>query len=138
MSRRAAAIQSSTVQTADGTGTIYDMNGREEPSAAVFLLDVTASSGVLPTLNVYIQTEIPDYTFGDIAAFAQVTGITRRLTIVVPSGPGVLDEFAVTDTTLTAGTVRYIPLGTRYRVRWKIGGVGASFTFSVSASMHGV
>lgn len=98
---------------------------------AVFELDVTVVSGTTPTLNVYIQSLLPDGTnWDDVVSFTQVTAASRRVARL--SGLANV-EAAANDAALTAGTVRSGPFGPLVRVKWVIAGTTPSFTFSVAS-----
>ena len=76
-------------------------------SVVVFFLNVTAVSGTSPTLNLYIDIQDPaSGNWANQYAFPQIT----------------------------AAGLYYQPLqvqSTKYRVRWVLGGVSPSFSFSV-------
>lgn len=70
-------------------------------------LHVTAVSGTTPTLDVVLETTVDGVDWDAVATFTQRTAAGRQ----------VLDA-----------TVR----GNRFRARWTVGGVSASFTFAVT------
>jgi len=118
-----AAAAYTTTQTSD----IYHI---DQASMVFIEVDVTAASGTSPTLDVYLQTELPDGTnYADIAAFTQITGVARRAMSFVSGGNS---EYLVTTATLTAGTMRPHTLGKFCRIVAKIGGTNPSFTMSIN------
>lgn len=101
---------------------------------AVFELDVTAQSGTTPTLNVYIQSLLPDgVNWDDVVAFTQIAAATGRR---VARLSGLANtEAAANDAALAAGSMRSGPFGPVLRVKWVIAGTTPSYTFSVSADL---
>lgn len=71
-------------------------------------LDVTAVAGTTPTLDVVVEDTIDGTNWYTVAAFAQKTTPGRELLRITT------------------------PFADSLRVRWTIGGVAASFTFSVT------
>ena len=137
MAQRRVTLLASAARTADGQGALFDTGGADEFHAALLLLDVTAVVGTLPTLDVYVQIEFPDGSFGDIAAFSQVNVTSKRVAVIPFPTPGGFAEGLMTAQNLAPGSVRSLPLGPHYRVAWKIGGVSPSFTFAVLADLYG-
>lgn len=72
-------------------------------------LDVTAASGTSPTLDVVIEDTIDGTTWNTVGAFAQKVAAGREVVNIAS------------------------PFTDRLRVRWTVGGVSSSFTFSVAA-----
>ncbi len=130
-------LKESAAHVADGYATVFDFQDASTYSRALFQLIVSAVSGTLPTLDVFVQVETPDQGFTDAVAFQRVTGVDQRIAIVVAPTPDAFpNDLAIQDRSLAAGVVRHLPLGPRYRVGWKIGGVSPSFTFKVLGSLH--
>jgi len=88
-----------------------------------FVLDVTAlDTDVTDTLNVYIQRKLANGDWDDVVAFTQQTGTGSAATLVadVYADPVASDERAVTDGTLSAGTVRKVLIGDAFRIKWVV------------------
>lgn len=96
----------------------------------VLSVDVTAISGTSPTLDVYLQTKLPDEVNPcDLAAMTQITSGTPRRVLNFSSGGN--SEYLVTDGTMTAGTIKTASIGGYVRVKAVIGGTNPSFTMSI-------
>jgi hypothetical protein len=114
-----SALENSTVPNATDTlsasaakivtGAATAVSGFAAAKNLVLQLDVTASSGTLPTLDVIVQDTIDGTNFNTIATFAQK--ITTGREVIRLSTP-------FTDT---------------LKVSWTIGGTNPSFTFSVKS-----
>ncbi len=140
MPRYRQVLLEEAVYAADGVGPVMDMavivGGTSEFWQGIFQLAVRAVTGTLPTLDVFVQMEMPNETWNDIVAFQQVSGAGSRVAVIIPSGA--FTEGLATDAAMTLGGVKEIPLGPRYRVKWKIAGTaGPSFTFAVLADLYG-
>ena len=134
---------------ASGQSTAVDGMGWVKRFHAV--VDVTAvPTGGTPTLDVYIQTQLSDGTWQDVAHTAQVAGSAIKQ-LVAWEGPVSLigtgaegaaitvDRFfANEDAALAASTVRILPLGDSLRVKWvfSAGGSTGDYTFSVTICGH--
>lgn len=70
-------------------------------------LDITATSGVAPTLDVVIEDTIDGTNWNVVGTFSQKTGPSREVLNITS------------------------PFTDQLRVRWTIGGTAPSFTFSV-------
>jgi len=131
-------LLASAARTASGTGGVFDLagtiGGGSQYSAGLFLLDVSAVSGTVPTLDCFVQTEMPDGSFSDAVAFGQLLVVTRRQAVLIPGNT--LVESPVPDASLTVSSVKGVPLGGKWRVKWTIGGVTPSFTFKVLADFY--
>jgi len=108
-------------------------------SSAFVTVDIITGTGTIPTLDVYIQREIPDGAspsrWCDIAAFTQFTS-----TAAAQRGFGLVSggnqEFTVTSSSLTGATSRSVPFGQTWRVFCTIAGTNPSWTFAVYASFN--
>lgn len=120
----------SAARTADGRSESVDLT-RATFHGFTAVLNVTAVSGSAPSLDVFIQQELPDGSFHDFARFTQVTTTTKRVLLIANSG--VDEEVAAQDRAMVAGTVRGGIIGGLWRVGWLISGVVPSFTFSLDA-----
>ena len=135
---------------ANGTSTAVDNLGWVKSLHGV--LDVTAvPSGGTPTLDVYVQTQLADATWQDIAHFTQGAGVATK-EILAWKGPGATESgtqaeaaavtvdnyFSNEDAALAATTVRLLPLGDSMRVKWVFaaGGSTGDYTFSVDIAAH--
>lgn len=131
---RRRAILASAARTATGnmTGTL---TGIERYTSAIVELDVTANSGTSQTLDVYVQTLLPDATtWQDLIHFAQFTTSNATHVASIVSGG---DSIGVAnESDLGAGTIKDFVLGDTWRVRFVIGGTNPSFTFAVHMSLY--
>ncbi len=85
------------------------LTGWGVPSQARVQLDVTASAGTSPTLDVVVEDTLDGGTWNAVGTFTQRVGVGRQV--------------------LNLAT----PFSDRLRVRWTIGGGTPSFTFAVVA-----
>lgn len=115
----AVALLASASQTANGNGSAIDTSldadataGVYPRSAAELLLQCTAASGTLPTLDVHIESSFQATGPWEVAdSFTQLTGTGfQRLRVV--------------------DLERYV------RVRWVVDGTGPDFTFEVDGHSH--
>lgn len=108
------------------TSSVSDTKGIDRYTSLLLLVDVTVISA--GTFDLYLQTLLSDgATWADIAAITQVSAAGKQLIGFVSGGNTIL---AVTDGTMTANTVKSVPLGRSIRVKYTIGG-GGTVTFSV-------
>lgn len=86
----------------------------------VFVLNITATSGTTPTLNVVVQGVSKSGVPWNVpsAAFPQQTGVAGPLLLLV--GPGLLDN---------------CPLPSQFQVVQTIGGTTPSFTYSLDVDL---
>ncbi|KKM78217.1 hypothetical protein LCGC14_1362190 [marine sediment metagenome] len=129
---RRREILASAARTA--TGNSDTLTGIERYTSFVALIDVTANGGTSQTLDVAVQTLLPDgITWQPLAQFQQfTTSNLMRVASVVSGG----DSIGDVDTTLAAGTIKDFVLGDTFRVRFVIGGTNPSFTFAVFISLY--
>jgi hypothetical protein len=100
-------LVASAARTASGdSGTL---TGWGVPSVARVQLDVTAASGVSPTLDVVVEDTLDGTSWNAVGTFTQRTAVGRQV--------------------INLST----PFTDRIRVRWTLGGTSPSFTFSVLA-----
>lgn len=117
----ASAAQTATFTT--------ETKGADRFVGVIVLVKVSAVSGTTPTLDVKLQTLMPDgSTWCDIAAMTQITSALNKALFFLSSGSA---EYTVVDGTLTAGTIKTVPLGRVIRVKGVIGGTNPSFTLSI-------
>lgn len=83
------------------------LNGWGVPEVARVQLDVTASAGTSPTLDVVVEDTLDGTNWNVVGTFSQRVGVGRQV--------------------INLST----PFADRLRVRWTMGGVTPSFTFSV-------
>lgn len=108
------------------------------------VLNVTAvPTGGTPTLDIYLQTKMPDGTWQDIAHFPQIAGsiVKHKLSWKLPSnGLGTQAEgaavtvdnfFADADATLAATIVRLMPMGAKFRAKGVFAAGGSTGTYTV-------
>lgn len=104
--------------------------------AIQFILDLTAAAtDVGDTLDVYVQTDVNDVDFVDVAHFTQCLGNGGAKQRYLKIGRNTAQTAFGAADVLTAGNKRDM-FGRRWRVRWVIvdaGAANASFTFSVKA-----
>lgn len=129
----------SAARTATGTATAFDTEDWDIITAQV---NVTASSGVSPTLVVRIQTTYDNgATWVDIAVTdADITGVTRKILSTAPPGIAAsapLYSFGAADgNQAVGGTPKPIALGTQCRFQWTIAGTTPSFTFAITGMLR--
>lgn len=127
-------LVASGAQTATSTGTTPVRNAGGY-AAMLFVLDVTAAAtDVGDTLDVFVQTMLPNGSWVDVVAFTQVLGNGGAKRYVAKVDATLAQAMFESSATLSAGSVRNI-LGNDYRARWAITDAGtdnASFTFSIT------
>lgn len=123
-----ATLFTSATVTASVSGA--KIPGIEKYTSALFQLEVGTVSGSTPTLNVYIQTLLPDATtWNDIVSFTQVTSSTSHQLAHFVTGASTLA--AVQTEALAAGSIRAMGLGCFIRVRCVVAGTTPSFGTTV-------
>lgn len=127
-------ILESDARLLSGTASIVPSDGApafDAARAAWFRLKVTAVSGTLPTLDVYLQRKIGPGEWLDWIAFTQRTATGDEIATwsAVASPTGLR---AVTDGSMAAGVQQGLQPGQAVRVKWVIGGTIPSFTFGVT------
>jgi hypothetical protein len=136
-----------STQTAVGPATVAGTNPTAVAgyTSAIVVLSVTAQAGTTPTLDVYIQQEIPivastdlrgDVPTGtsvwdDVIHFTQVTTATGTWVASLVGGSSVAAP--IKDGTLAAATVRVGPIGSNWRVKYVTAGTTPQYTFAVTA-----
>jgi len=144
--RKIVIVPQRTVSAAGTTNSVIKLPSEIGKYTSVLLgLNVTAQSGTTPTLNLYVQQEIPvagasdaalavptgSSLFDDFVAFTQVTTSTGLFVArIFPSGNVVA---AQKDASLTAGSVANGPIGTSWNIKEVVGGTTPSYTYSLSA-----
>lgn len=112
-----------SVLTASGFGAVMPVPGADK--GLVLILNVSAVSGSLPTLDLKVQRldEVSGAWF-DVtgASFAQVTGATTATLSIFPGASSVVNSSV-------NGSLR-----SRYRVAYTLGGFTPTFTLSISAA----
>lgn len=98
-------LVASAARTASGNSGILGGYGLATTIRAQ--LDVTAASGVAPTLDVVVEDTLDGTNFNAIGTFTQATAATRQVINITT------------------------PFSDRLRVRWTAAGTTPSFTFSV-------
>jgi hypothetical protein len=91
------------------TGAATAVSGFAAAKNLVLQLDVTVSSGTLPTLDVVVQDTVDGTNYNTIATFAQKVTTGREVVRVAT------------------------PFTDTLKVSWTIGGTNPSFTFSVKS-----
>lgn len=114
-------VETSAARTTTANGTTTT---NASGSGAMFYINVSASSGTLPTLVVQLQVQDPvSLAFIDVAGAATASLVTTGL-VMLTVAPGIVEA---TNTKVSQGLPR------TYRFRWTIGGTTPSFTFSIGA-----
>lgn len=101
------ALSDSSAKTTSGTSTPVTDQGDERTMRVQ--LDVTAVTGVAPTLDVVIEDSLDGSTWNVIGTFGQKTAVSREVINIT------------------------VPFTNTVRARWTLGGTSPSFTFSVLA-----
>ena len=144
------ALRASAAESGNGSSTALDNMGWVKSFVA--RLDVTAvPTGGTPTLDVYIQTQLPSGDWQDIAHFTQVAGSTTAEIVDWGRGDGNISGigaegvattfdrfFADQDVAMTAANIRVMNLGDSLRVKWVkvVGGSTGNYTFAVDSTFH--
>jgi hypothetical protein len=130
--RRREILASAARTATDVSDTLV---GIERYTSAIVELDVTANSGTSQTLDVFVQTLLPDATtWQDLAHFAQFTTSNATHVASIVSGGDSIGVANQSD--LAAATIKDFVLGDTWRVRFVIAGTNPSFTFAVHASFY--
>lgn len=126
--------------------------------AAIVSINVSTTSGTSPTFDVYIQKKLgqpastdlsgalPTGTaiYDDILHFTQITTNSTRIaqlsTGYNPAGTAnattlTTADWTQSDAALTAGALRFGPIGGSWRVKWVVGGTSPSTVMSVTAQL---
>ena len=136
-----------STQTTVGAHTVADTNPLSLAyyTQAIFVLSVTAEAGTTPTLDVYIQQELPiagasdkwgqvptgTPVWNDLCHFTQVTTSTGTWYAgIVAAGNS---NGPIKDVALAAATVISWPIGGNLRVKYATTAADAQYTFSVTA-----
>ena len=119
----------SAARIADGNSGF--LAGYDKFSTCIFQWDVTAVSGVLPTLDLYIDTTVDGTNPVNVLHAAQVSTVSRTGFMYYRS-INVLNSIDLT-ADIAAGGARTWPIS-KIRIRWVIAGTTPSFTFSVTTT----
>lgn len=136
-----------STQTAVGPATVADTNPMSVTgyTSVELVLSVSAQSGTTPTLDVYIQQELPiagasdkwgqvpsgTSVWNDVVHFTQVTTSTGTWFASVTGGSNATGP--IKDAALAAATVVSGPIGSNWRVKYVTAGTSPQYTFSVTA-----
>lgn len=136
-----------STQTTVGAHTVADTNPLNLSlyNQAVFILSVTAEAGTTPTLDVYIQQELPivgasdkwgqvptgTSVWNDMVHFTQVTTSTGTWYAAVVSASN--SNGPIKDAQLAAATVVSGPIAGNLRVKYVTTAADAQYTFAVTA-----
>lgn len=102
--------------------------GTDRVSQLIIEATIGTVTGTSPTLNLYLQTKMPDETWRDIAAFAQFTVAGSQILGMVSGGNSL---YAGTDGGLAAGTVKSMPLGAICRLKGVVAGTNPLFPATI-------
>jgi hypothetical protein len=121
--------------TSQGAGTVTQIvRGTHLMNGLTLLVDVTGKTGTL-TLDVYIQKELPNGGYTDIAHLTQMSAVGARYCDIIHRG-AVGAEAAVQDAALGAGTVNTRIFGQSIRVKAVIGGTTPTVTGKVYLTLY--
>ena len=136
-----------STQTTVGAHTVADTNPLSLAyyTQAIFVLSVTAEAGTTPTLDVYIQQELPivastdkwgqvptgTSVWNDLAHFTQVTTSTGTWYAGIVAASN--SNGPIKDVSLAAATVISGPIGGNLRVKYVTTAADAQYTFAVTA-----
>lgn len=120
-------VASNTItSTTTGTGTL---NVLDCFSVAFLQAKVTAASGTSPTLDIYIQSQLPDgSTYDDLVHFGQFTTTGSKVATVVAGNQGAHNQAT---RTLAAATVQTMTLGAIWQIDCVVAGTSPSFTWEL-------
>lgn len=111
---RRVQVGSFTAIVADGTGT--GTIGLSEYTQALVLVDVTAVTGVTPTIDLYLDTQLTGTTWVNLARFTAITTVGQYIAAITGNQvTSTLLGNVVTDA--GAGTVRNMQWGDAMRER---------------------
>lgn len=119
-------LVASAARTASDTSELF--KHIQNFTSATVCLKVTAKSGTSPTLDVYIQKQLPSGSYTDVAHLTQATDTGEWYVDLVAAGN---IASAAQDAAISAGSVKSCLLGSAWRVKWVLGGTNPSFTFEV-------
>ncbi len=123
-------IRASAAATTSSTSDV--LGNLDRVSKLIIQVKTTASSGTSPTLNVYVQIQLPNGTdYMDIGSFTQFTGTANHYMAIVSGGNSTA---VVTDGTLTAGTILNVPFPQYWRIKWVVAGTSPSFTLAITGT----
>lgn len=144
--RRIVIVPTRTIAAAGTTNSVATLPSEiAKYTAVILILNVTAQSGTTPTLDVYVQQELPIAAAGDLALavptgtsvfddfvhFPQVTTSTGAFVARVQAGGNVV--VAQKDASLAAATAASGPIGTSWRIKEVVGGTTPSYTYTLTA-----
>ena len=125
-------LLASAARTASGNSLVSNEHGVFK--TGIIQLNVTAASGTVPTLDVYIDSSVDGATtFINMVHFTQMITTGRRVFLINENASPIATDFDGT-ADLAAGVVRNGPWGSLIRVRWVITGTAPSFTFKVEGT----
>lgn len=130
------AEQKKTIFTwaAQGAATLTEViSGTQLMTGFCLVIDVTGVGGT-PTLDVYVQKELPDGSYADIAHATQQTAVSKRYVDISVRGVVNADK-TVVDGGLAAGTVNALLFGISLRIKAVIAGTTPSITGTVTAML---
>ena len=140
-------LLASAARTSSGNSGVLAQTNFSSVRAATFWLELTnAATDAGDSLDVYLQHSYDGGTsWSDFVAFTQILGNgadTLNFEAQWSEDPSALtalvSEHAVTDATLSAGSVLHGPTGPDWRIKWVVvdgGAANATFTFGVKARL---
>lgn len=129
--------QQFTIFTWSGQGAITAteiINNTQTFGALCLEVAITATGGT-PTLNVYIQKELADGTYTDLASLTQLTSGAAKRFIDIRTLATAGNESAIQDAALAAATVNSRPFGNSLRIKAVIAGTTPSYTGTVTLQL---
>lgn len=126
----AITLFSTTTAGSAATATGTWLTGLGGLKTVAILLDITATSGLTPTLDVFIDTRLDGTSTINLAQYGLLVGVGKT-GIILSKG----QVSSVADLTLTsdaaAGAARNFGWGDDLRVRYIVSGVTGTFSFAV-------
>jgi len=127
VTNKGVTVYASDTGLGAGTVTSSAVSGMDQFTSANFVVDATLA-GTAPTLDVYLQTKLPNGDWTDIAHFTQLTATGKSYFSFVNAAATA--DAVIQDAALTAGSKTGV-LGDTIRVKGVIAGTapsGCSFT----------
>jgi hypothetical protein len=136
-----------STQTAVGPATLADTKPIDVSgyNSAIVILSVTAQAGTTPTLDVYIQQEVPivassdlwgsvptgTSVWDDVIHFTQVTTSTGTWVAGITGSTNAVGP--IKDASLSAASAKSGPIGSNWRVKYVTAGTSPQYTLAVTA-----
>lgn len=126
------AVTTSAAATTIITGTLP---GLDRFTSCELFLVVTATSGTLPTLDLYVQKLCADgATFTDLVHFGQYTTVNVNACASLISQTA--NPYTATNATLANNTVKTDHIGNTWQIKYVVGGTTPVFTFQLWGNFY--